>query len=85
MDKLRTYLNGLSVPQQLAFARKCKTSVGYLRKALTLRTKLGINLCVAIDRYSDGAVRCEDLRRDIDWKYLRGTAPSGRSRSAKAA
>jgi len=29
--------------------------------------------CPAIEQATGGAVRCEDLRPDVDWAYLRGT------------
>lgn len=29
--------------------------------------------CPAVERATEGAVRCEDLRPDVDWAYLRGT------------
>ena len=29
--------------------------------------------CPAIERATNGAVRCEDLRPDVDWAYLRNT------------
>lgn len=29
--------------------------------------------CPSIERATNGAVRCEDLRPDVDWAYLRGT------------
>ena len=29
--------------------------------------------CPEIERATNGAVRCEDLRPDVDWAYLRGT------------
>lgn len=29
--------------------------------------------CPAIERATGGAVRCEDLRPDVDWAYLRAT------------
>lgn len=32
--------------------------------------------CPSIERLTNGAVRCEDLRPDVDWAYLRGTAPT---------
>ena len=32
-------------------------------------------ICPAIERATGGAVRCEDLRPDVDWAYLRGSAP----------
>lgn len=32
--------------------------------------------CPEIERATFGAVRCEDLRPDVDWTYLRGTTPA---------
>jgi len=29
--------------------------------------------CPAIERATSGSVRCEDLRPDVDWGYLRAT------------
>lgn len=29
--------------------------------------------CPAIERATSGAVRCEDLRPDVDWAYLRNS------------
>ena len=29
--------------------------------------------CPDIEKLTHGAVRCEDLRPDVDWTYLRGT------------
>lgn len=29
--------------------------------------------CPAIERATNGAVRCEDLRPDVDWAYLRNS------------
>lgn len=29
--------------------------------------------CPAIERATGGAVRCEDLRPDVDWAYLRNS------------
>lgn len=31
--------------------------------------------CPAIERATGGAVTCEELRPDVDWAVLRGTAP----------
>ena len=36
--------------------------------------KLPAELCIHIEKATQGAVRCEDLRPDVDWAYLRGTA-----------
>ena len=74
MEKLLTYLNGLPKSDRLAFAARCETSEGYLRKAISKGQRLGESLCINIDRESSGAVRCEDLRPDVDWAYLRDAA-----------
>lgn len=29
--------------------------------------------CPQIERLTEGRVRCEELRPDVDWGYLRGT------------
>ena len=31
--------------------------------------------CPTIERLTGGQIRCEDLRPDVDWAYLRGTQP----------
>lgn len=33
--------------------------------------------CPQIERATKGAVRCEDLRPDVDWSVLRGSPPHG--------
>lgn len=73
METLREYLKSLSLVDRVAFARRCGTTYGYLRKALYVGNKLGGDLAVAIDRESGGRVRCEELRPDIDWSYVRRT------------
>lgn len=32
-----------------------------------------VNRCIDIEKATDGRVRCEELRPDIDWAYLRAT------------
>lgn len=66
MDKLLSYLNGLPKADRLAFCRACKTSEGYLRKAISAGQSLRVPLCVAIERESKGSVTRKDLHPD-DW------------------
>lgn len=73
MESLRAYLNNLSPSEQAAFAFRCGTTLGYLRKALSVRQQLGAALCIEIERESGGSVRVEALRPDVDWAYLRST------------
>lgn len=74
MRELRTFINSLPADQRDAFAGRCQTSIGYLRKAISRNERLREALCIAIERESAGAVRVETLRPDVDWRYLRGTA-----------
>lgn len=76
MKKLLSYLNGLPPSEQAAFAQRSGTTVGYLRKAISKGQKIGEGLCINLERESQRAVLCEDLRNDVDWAYLRST-PAG--------
>lgn len=73
MDALRQYLNSISPTEQAAFAQRCGTTLGYLRKALSKGQLLGEGLCINLERESARAVRCEGLRPDADWAYIRST------------
>lgn len=79
MDELREYLNSLSVGEQVAFAARCRTSIGYLRKAISVRSRIGDRLAIAIDRESGGRVTCESVAPDTDWAYLRKKTASRRT------
>ncbi|MDR5824737.1 YdaS family helix-turn-helix protein [Caballeronia sp. LZ043] len=74
MDKLRTFLNSMTPEKQEEFARACGTSLGYLRKAISADQRFDVQLCINIEEQSQGAVRCEDLRPQVTWSKLRGTA-----------
>lgn len=76
MEKLRLHLIALSTPEKKAFARRLGTSLAYLQKLVYSggKLKLGPALCVKIERDTKRAIRCEDLRSDIDWDYLREEA-----------
>jgi DNA-binding transcriptional regulator YdaS (Cro superfamily) len=73
MKKLLDYLNAMDPAEQQQFAKRCGTSVGYIRKAASIGQKLGESLSIAIDRETSGEVTCEELRPDVDWAYLRGS------------
>lgn len=86
MNKLLRYLNALPPAQQADFAKRCGTTVGYLRKAISIGQALREALCINIERESAEAVLCDDLRTDVDWSYLRGTCarPSPETRGVPA-
>lgn len=85
MEALRAYLKTLTPDQQEAFAVRCGTTIGYLRKAMSKRQELGTEIVIAIERESGGQVRCEDMRPNVDWAYIRGTAPQDTSTTQSAA
>lgn len=55
------------------FAERCGTTANHLRNiAYGIGGKrCGEALCINIERESGGTVRCETLRPDVDWSYLR--------------
>ena len=76
MDEFLKYLNSLTPSAQEDFADRCGTSVGYIRKAISVGQQFGEGLCILFERESQGAVTCEQLRPDLleQWHYSRGTA-----------
>lgn len=89
MESLRIYLNSLTLADQAAFAVRCGTSLGYLRKVLSTGGRLGAELCIRIERESSGSVLLEELRPDVEWGYLASRTPlspgSGVAAAATAA
>lgn len=79
MEKLLKFINGLDKAARLEFCARCGTSERYLRKAISIRQRLGADLCINIERESAGVVECEDLRPDVDWAFMRGTQRRQRS------
>lgn len=63
------YLNSLPVAEQSSFAQRCGTTVGYLRKAVSVGQRLKVVVCVSIERETHGQVTRKDLRPD-DWQDI---------------
>lgn len=85
MNPLLNYLNALPVPDQIAYAVRCGTTVGYLRKAISKGQKLGESLVINLERESGSKVRCEEIRSDVDWAYLRARPAANDPHPAQAA
>lgn len=73
MKEVLAYLATLLPPDRDAFATRCGTTVGYLRKAASVGQRIGEDIAICIERESGGAVKVEQLRPDVDWAYIRGT------------
>lgn len=72
--QLLDYLKTFDPDAQKAFASRCATSLGQLKQVAYGYRRAGAGLAILIERESHGIVRCETLRPDIEWGYLRGTS-----------
>lgn len=73
MKQLQAYLNGLPSAEQAAYAKRCGTTIGYLRKCISTGQLIGERICINLERESERAVTCEGIRADVDWAYLRNS------------
>lgn len=73
MKTLNEYIKTLDQAGKDDFCQRCGTTLGYIRKAISIKQRLGESLCINIERESGGAVKCEQLRPDVDWAFIRGT------------
>jgi DNA-binding transcriptional regulator YdaS (Cro superfamily) len=71
--KLKTYLDKLSTAEREDFAKRCGTSFKHIQNIGYGYKTAGEDLAINIDRESGGKVRCETLRPDVDWAYLRNS------------
>lgn len=74
ISDLRKYLMSLSVEDREAFAKRCETTAQHLINVSHGYKSCGESLAINIERESSGAVRCEKMRPDVDWQFLRNTA-----------
>ncbi len=72
--QLLDYLKTFDAEAQKAFATRCGTTIGQLKQVAYGYRRAGAALAILIERESKGTVRCETLRPDIEWGYLRGTS-----------
>lgn len=70
LDYLKTEL---PLDEREAFAIRCGTTLAHLKQVARNYRRAGEYLCINIDRETGGVVRCEDLRPDVDWAYLRNS------------
>lgn len=52
MQELKKFIFSLPLDEQVNFARKCNTTLGYLKKAIYKRHELGPELSVLIEEMS---------------------------------
>lgn len=73
--KLREYMNIKGVrPTRLA--SMLGVAPTYLYQMTVGIRSISPERAIQIEKATDGAVTCEELRPDVDWAYLRGTSAS---------
>jgi DNA-binding transcriptional regulator YdaS (Cro superfamily) len=74
-DRLHSYIKDKyeSDAEREAFCELCGTTWGYIKKIRCTHQPLRESVCINFERETAGFVRCEDLRPDVDWAYIRGT------------
>lgn len=68
--RLVDYIRPMSEVELKQFALACVSTSGQIKQVAYGR-RASADLAIRIDMASCGAVRCEDIRPDIDWDYLR--------------
>ncbi len=72
---LNEYLKSLTKNEINNFAAKCRTTKGQLKQVALGNRRAGESLAINIERETSGQIRCEELRPDVDWAYIRSTNP----------
>lgn len=60
---------------QADLARAINLSPSMVNQMLRGSRPIPAEKCIEIDKATGGRVRCEELRADVDWGYLRSTKP----------
>jgi DNA-binding transcriptional regulator YdaS (Cro superfamily) len=71
---LKTFLEPMSQAERENFAKRCGSTAGHLRNVSYGYRSCAESLAISIERESQRLVRCESLRPDVDWQFLRNTA-----------
>lgn len=58
---------------QAELARRVQVTPAAVYQWLNHVRPVPMERCIDIEKATAGAVKCEELRHDIDWAYLRGT------------
>lgn len=70
---LNSYLERKDSEPAVLLAKRLLVAPALLSQWRTGARPVPAERCPAIERETGGLVRCEDLRPDVDWAYLRQT------------
>lgn len=77
--ELKQFLKDLGAVALVDFARRCETTPAHLKQVAGGHRRAGEYLCINIDRETKGQVKCENLRPDVDWAYIRSTGKADKA------
>jgi len=80
MDVIKRAIDLAGGPVKLAEELGVSQAAVYFWRAGSRR--LPAEHCPTIERLIGGAITCEELRPDVDWSYLRGTAAASADKAA---
>lgn len=76
IDSLKKYVSDLgSDCEREAFAARCGTTLGHLRQVYYGNRSCDAGLAIEIEKHTNQAIMCEELRDGIDFAYLRNLLP----------
>ncbi len=72
IPSLKNFISSLGSEKERAdFAEKCGSTLGHLRQIYYGNRSCDAGLAIEIEKNANQTVKCEDLRKDIDFSYLR--------------
>lgn len=70
LEELKNYLSSLSMQQKMDYATRAGTTLGYLRKVISIsRYTIHPLTCALLEKESNGQVSRKNLRPD-DWQII---------------
>lgn len=73
---LLEFIRPMSKDELDEFSKRCETTAGQIKQVAYGNRRASAGLSIAIDRETNGAITCDELRPDIDWAYLRDKKPT---------
>lgn len=71
MDKLIAFLNEQEVGYKTRLAAAINRPASYFSRQLSGDRAFSEKDAIAIEKFTAGKVRCEDILPEVDWAYLR--------------
>lgn len=71
MDRLIDFLEKQPAGYKAQLARAIGRPPSYFSRQLSGDRAFSERDCIEIEKYTSGAVRCEDILPDVDWAFLR--------------